>query len=428
MKGICRWTSVLLIAALVLVAGCSGGNGGEQKESANKPAEGTSGTQSNVKIEFFQMKPEAVDIDNELIRMFQQKYPNIIVEQNNVPNPENVWTMRVSTNDAPAVFTHYPHNAVFQQMAKEGSVVDLTGDPLLSNVQPAIVELSKIGGKNYLVPIALATLGIYYNVGVFEKLGLSIPKTYDELIQTAEKIKAAGITPFYFHDKDWNGIRQEVVFKMGLQLPNIEKFLDDVMNGKAHITDNPDLKPFAQRLYDLRKYAQKDALGTGYDDALREFANGKSAMWFTGIWAIKTIKQANPNFKFSMFPVPPDKPENAKIQVSVDTAIGFPANGKNKEEARKFVEFMASKEAVQKYVDVGGYPAAIQGVTNNVKEIAKLGELIQAGKVYPTIERLWPPGVNADVGKATQEMFATGDIDGYLQKLDSIFFNKLNKK
>jgi len=421
--------SVWLITALVIAAGCSGGNVGNQNESANnKPAGEASGAESKVKIEFFQMKPEAVDIDNELIQMFQQKNSNIIVEQNNVPNPENVWMMRVSTNDAPAVFTHYPHNAVFQQMAKEGSVVDLTGDPLLANVQPAIVELSKIGGKNYLVPIALATLGIYYNVDIFEQLNLSIPKTYDELIQTAEKIKAAGITPFYFHDKDWNGIRQEVVFKMGLQLPDIEKFLDDVMKGKAHITDRPDMKPFAQRLYDLRKYSQKDALGTGYDDALREFANGKAAMWFTGIWAVKTIKQANPNFKFSMFPVPPDKPENAKIQVSVDTAIGFPANGKHVEEARKFVEFMASKEAVQKYADVGGYPAAIQGVTNNVKEIAKLNELIEAGKVYPTIERLWPPGVNADVGKATQEMFATGDIDGYLQKLDAIFFNKLNQK
>ncbi|MFC3771545.1 ABC transporter substrate-binding protein [Paenibacillus sp. GCM10012303] len=418
-----KWTAAALASLLAVVTGCSGSSGSGEQEGATK-----SGGSEKVKLEFFQMKADAVDIDNQLIKTFQEKYPNITVEQNNVPNPENVWTMRVSTNDAPQVFTHYPHNAVFQQMSKEGSVVDLTNDPLLANVQPAIVELSKIDGKNYVVPVALATLGVYYNTKVFNDLGLKIPQTYDELIKTAETIKAAGITPFYFHDKDWNGIRQEVVFKMGLMLPNIESFLDDVMKGKAHITDRADMKPFAQKLYEMRKYSQKDALGTGYDDALREFANGKSAMWFTGIWAIKSIKQANPNLEFAMFPMPPEKAENAKTQVSVDTAIGLPANGKHKEEARKFVEFMVSKESVQRYVDFGGYPAAIKGVNNGVKELTTLNSLIEAGKVYPTIERLWPAGVNADVGKATQELFATGDIDAYLQKLDSIFYNKLNKK
>jgi len=404
-----------------------GASGSPAPTSAATAAPGAAAGGDKVKIEYFQMKPETVDVVNQLIKKFEEKNPNIVVEQNNVPNPENVWTMRVSTDDAPAAFTHYPHNSVFQKMAKEGRVVDLTNDPLLANVSPAIVELSKIDGKNYLVPIGLATLGVYYNVEIFEKLNLQPPKTYAEFIQLSEKIKAAGTTPFYFHDKDWNGIRQEVVYKMGQQLPNIEKFLDDVMNGKAHITDNPDFKPFAQKLLELRKYAQKDNLGTGYDDALREFANGKSAMWFTGIWAIKAIKEANPNLKFAMFPVPTEKAEDVKTQVSVDTAIGIPVNGKNKEQARKFVDFMASQESVQTYLNVGGYPAAIKGVTNDVKEMNQLTELITAGKVYPTIERLWPPGTNGEVGKATQEMFATNDVDQYLKKLDEIFYNRFNK-
>jgi raffinose/stachyose/melibiose transport system substrate-binding protein len=128
-----------------------------------------------------------------------------------------------------------------------------------------------------------------------------------------------------------------------------------------------------------------------------------------------------------MFPMPAADAANTKVQVSVDTAIGIPVKGKNQPEAKKFVEYMSSKEVVQKYVDLSGYPAAINGVTNNNKEITSLSELITAGKVYPTIERVWPPGVNGDVGKATQEMLATGDIDGYLKALDKIFYNKLNQ-
>lgn len=418
--------AVLVSLAMLTAAGCSGG--GTNSAEGNSPDSGsTNAGGAPVKIEYFQMKPDAVNVVNELITKFQNENPGITVEQNNVPNPENVWTMRVSTDDAPAVFTHYPHNSIFQKMAKEGRVVDLTNDPLMENVQPAIADLSKIDGKNYLVPIGVATLGMYYNKDIFETHGIPIPTTYDELLQAAEKLKAAGVTPFYFHDKDFNGIRQEVVYKMGQTMPGIEKFLDEVMNGKAHITDNPDFKPFAEKLLALREFGQKDNMGTGYEDALREFANGNTAMWFTGIWAIKEIKESNPDLKFAMFPLPTENAADLKTQVSVDTAIGIPESGKNKEEARKFIEFMSKKENVETYLSIGGYPSGIKDVKSGLPEITELTKLITDGKVYPTIERLWPPGTNAEVGKATQEMFLTKDIDQYLKTLDTIFYNRFNQ-
>jgi len=418
--------AALLSLSVITAAGCSSNSADTNTNSkGNNSTDG--GSTSTTKIEYFQMKSEAVDIVNELIKKFESENKDIVVEQNNVPNPENVWTMRVSTNDAPAVFTHYPHNSVFQKLANEGRVVDLTNDPLMANVSPSIAELSKIDGKNYLVPVGLATLGVYYNIDIFEENGLKPPTTFDELLQVAEKLKTAGVTPFMFHDKEWNGIRQEVVFKMGQTLPNIEQFLDDVMNGKAHITDNADFKPFAESLLELRKYAQKDNLGTSNDDALRGFANGKAAMWFSGIWSIKEIKASNPNMKVAIFPFPTKNAADLKTQVSVDTAIGLPAGGKDEAQARKFVEFMTSKEAVESYLEVGGYPSGIKDVHTAREEFSSLNQLITDGKVYPTIERLWPPGTNGDVGKATQEMLSTGDIDKYLQNLDGIFFNKFNE-
>lgn len=410
----------VLLGLTLVAAACS--NGKTENVSNNGGNDG-----GKVKIEYFQMKAEVVEIVNDLIAKFETENPGIIVEQNNVPNPENVWSMRVSTNDAPAAFTHYPHNPVFQKMAIEGRVVDLTNDPLLENVSPAIAEISKIEGKNYMVPIGLATLGVYYNKAIFAEHGLQVPTTYAEFIEVSEKLKAAGVTPMLFHDKDFNGIRQEVVYKMGQTIPNVEQFLDDVMNGKAHITDNPEFKPFAEKLLALREFGQKDIMGTGYDDALREFSNGKAAMWFTGIWAQKEIKLNNPELDFAMFPLPTEKAEDLKTQVSVDTAIGLPAGGKNEAEARKFVEFMSSKASVESYLERAGYPSGINGVDTGSAEMASLSQLIKDGKVYPTIERVWPPGLNAEVGKATQEMFVTKDVEQYLKALDSIFYNVLNQ-
>ena len=38
--------------------------------------------------------------------------------------------------------------------------------------------------------------GIYYNVDLFKKHNLEIPQTWEELLQVAETLKAAGVIPF----------------------------------------------------------------------------------------------------------------------------------------------------------------------------------------------------------------------------------------
>jgi raffinose/stachyose/melibiose transport system substrate-binding protein len=199
------------------------------------------------------------------------------------------------------------------------------------------------------------------------------------------------------------------------------------MKGKAHIQDKPEMKEFAKKVLEIRTYGQKDSLGLSRDDAVREFALGKAAMYFQGIWSIQPIKEANPKLNFAMFPFPANTAEATKTEVFVDTALGLPKGGKNEKASRKFVEFMASKEAAQIYVDEAGYPSAIKGVENSAKEIKSLSDLISAGKVYLPVSTNWLPGMTDDVGKATQELVAKQSIDDYLVKLDSIFFNKANQ-
>lgn len=46
------------------------------------------------------------------------------------------------------------------------------------------------------------TVGVYYNTKIFDQLKIAVPTNYSELIAAAEKIKAAGITPFTLADRD----------------------------------------------------------------------------------------------------------------------------------------------------------------------------------------------------------------------------------
>ncbi|MFX5684513.1 extracellular solute-binding protein, partial [Acinetobacter baumannii] len=43
---------------------------------------------------------------------------------------------------------------------------------------------------------------VIYNEEIFDRLGLSVPTTWDELVQTAETLKANGIAPVYGTFKD----------------------------------------------------------------------------------------------------------------------------------------------------------------------------------------------------------------------------------
>jgi len=408
--------------ALAVTAGCS--NGGE--EVSGKEAS-TANTGGKVKLELLSNKSDVTETLNKVIAKFHENNPNIEIEVNAPPNMLKVLAMRIANNDAPALFTVYPSAPSMRQPVKDGYYADLTGDKtLFSNVIPSFVDFSKTLDKNYTVPYALEGYGVTYNVDMFKELGLSIPKTYDELIQAAEKIKAAGKTPFLFPDKEYSVIRQTTAAFLGLDIPNASQLFDDVINGKQHIADNQEVRKVAQKVLDLRKYGQKDLLGTAQDNVIRDMAAGKGAMFFHGMWQAPAIKKANPNLNIDIFPFPADKAEDTKVAMQVGTALSIPKDGKNNSEAKKFMEFFATTEMAQMYADETGNISVIQGVKPNYKENKTLADYALSGKLYRAADSTWTPAMQDDFGKATQELIGGGTIDAYMKKLEDIFYNKGN--
>ena len=66
------------------------------------------------------------------------------------------------------------------------------------------MSLATFGGKQYFVPTEMCASVVWYRKDLYEKLGLSVPKTWDELMANAAKAKAAGIAPFMLsNQKKW---------------------------------------------------------------------------------------------------------------------------------------------------------------------------------------------------------------------------------
>lgn len=384
-------------------------------------------SQAQVEIEFFQQKREAVQTFDVLVAKFNEETEAIRAKQLNVPDGETVLQMRMAMGDAPDVFSHWPVTAPFKVLVAEDYVLDLTGHPALDNVNPDVLDLIKINGKDYALPIALNTMGFFYNMDIFDELGLEVPETYDELISTAKTIKEAGITPFVFSDADAWTINFAAQVAFGLYLPGGEQILLDAMDGKARLTNNADLRAVAEKLLELREYGQSDALGTSYDNATREFANGRAAMFFQGVWAIPSISRANPNLRYEMFPMPGITAEETKVMIGVDTAVAVSAEGSNIEEALSLLEFLGSVEVAQIYTDLDQLPPAILGVQPSQQEYKRLQALIDEGRFFVFPNANWGPEMDDAHGRALQNLLSRKDVSRYLQDLDNIFYNKRPK-
>ena len=66
-------------------------------------------------------------------------------------------------------------------------------------------EYVTVGGKKYAVPIELYYEVLMYNRDLFGKAGLDpnkFPETWEQLLNACEKLKAIGVAPFAFANKE----------------------------------------------------------------------------------------------------------------------------------------------------------------------------------------------------------------------------------
>lgn len=382
-------------------------------------------TQNNekVEIEFFQMKTEAVDTYNKIIANFEAENPNIKVTQNNVPDAKNVLQTRMASEDVPDVFSIYPNESGFKVQANDGYLLDLTGQSFLQNANSSVLDSVKVNGKDYSLPISLNTIGVYYNTKIFEQLNLTAPTTWSEFISDAQKIKAAGITPFALSDKDaWTvGIEANDMTGQAMDRATLLKFFEDVKNGVQSTAKNDVMNTVADRVLELRKYGPSDAAAIGYDQAISNFATEKAAMFINGIWAIPSVQKANPDLKFGMFPIPATKAEDTKVIYGIDAAVAVSAKTTKKDAALKFVAYLAKTETAQIYADADKSPSVIKGVTMNFAPEQSLAKLLSDNKSFTWLHFDWAPGMEGQWNNEAQNLAVSKDKNAYFSGLDKDF-------
>lgn len=233
--------SVLLAASMVATMAMGCGSNSSNNQAADTDA-------APVTLKLFSNLPDRKNgqglVEQMIIDEYMEQNPNVTIE--------------VEALD------EEPYKVKFKAYSMEGmpDVVSIWGQPRNTDVA-----------------------GVYYNQKMFEDNGWEVPKTYDELLELAGTISAAGVTPLAMDGGDGWPLAvylSDLLFKVaGSDYSTIVS--NAVANGD--FTD-PAFKTASDL---LRKAAEAGLFQNGFDTqdygtAQNLFTNGQAAMFYMGSW------------------------------------------------------------------------------------------------------------------------------------------------
>jgi len=228
--------------------------------------------------------------------------------------------------------------------------------PFQDRIDAAALGAFTVNGEVYGVPIStLSTSTIYYNVDLFEKLGIKVPTTYEELKAAVPKFQEAGVIPLLHQGS--NTVMWPMWFfetfsqSSGDPIGKTQKNLE----GTAKFNDPADVEAF--RL--IKQWVDdgvlsKDSLAVDMDGMRAAFAAGKSAMYYGGTWEIPSLQSSVKDFKWGVFAFPkmagtpgaPGHGGGADNGICISSSIA----PEKLDAAVKFIEYLTRPEVATLYL------------------------------------------------------------------------------
>ncbi|MEZ0093062.1 multiple sugar transport system substrate-binding protein [Streptacidiphilus sp. EB129] len=149
-----------------------------------------------------------------------------------------------------------------------------------SNFGPAAKQLSTgLDGHQYLVPIYNYPWVVFYNKSVFAAKGYTVPTTWDAYLALAKKMKADGMIPIAFADKDgWPALGTFDILNMRI---NGYDYHIKLMKHQIPWTD-PGVTAVFQHWAEMMPYMQTGANGRIWQDAAKALETKQAGMMFQG--------------------------------------------------------------------------------------------------------------------------------------------------
>lgn len=269
-----------------------------------------------------------------IVDAFEEQNENITVEVKTLPYADYFTALQTDIAGGTVADVFDIEFANYASYQSNGVFAPLEGVDT-SVYQSSLAEAYATDGTQYALPSSFSNVVLFYNADLFDDAGLDYPT--DEWTWADEKAAAEKLTDA---DAgiwgDYQPITYNEYYKAVAQAGG--QFLNaDGTPGFNSPEGIAAAKWLVEKSGTVMPTAEQGAGTPDFDTNL--FADGKLAMWHTGIWMFGGLADAD--FTWDIV-VEPGDTQHASATFS--NAVGVSAKSENKEAATKFAEFLTSSE------------------------------------------------------------------------------------
>jgi len=426
-----RYGSVFaaLAAALAFAAaGCGGDDGGGGGDAAS----GSEDVSGNVSVMAIWAGEEQKSFQA-VIDAFEEKFPNVTVKYTSGgDNLAPILSTAVQGGNPPTIAA-LGQPGLMAEFAKQNAIKPI--DNLQAKIKDAfgddVAAAGEVDGTQYGVMYKGSNKStVWYNVATFEEAGVEAPKTWDELDQVRDTVKAAGITP-YSVGVDLGWPISDIFENVYLRNSGEEKY-DQLSKHEIPWTDQS-VKDALTIMKDV--VGQSDNMVGGTDGALQTempdsvanvFSdNPKGSMVIIGDFAPGVTETTlQPVTGYNVFDFPSIDGSKPSVVGGGDLFVKF----EDTPAADAFLEYMTTPEAAEVWAKRGGFSSPNKDLDLSVypDEITRTtaGALAKAETFRFDMSDLQPAGFGATAGQGLWKGFTDfvanpNNIDKITQQMEA---------
>lgn len=356
----------------------------------------------------------ANEASEEIYSSFEKLHPQVQIIRQAMEGATQMHPLikpALSSGTGPDIINDLTAGGYWRPLAKAGLLLPL--DTFYQEydwnerIFPWTKPFTTLGGHVYGIADGLEFIGVYYNQNIFNKLGLSVPNTYQEFLGVCEKLKSAGYIPIAFANQGkWPAYHQFSIFANNIL--GAEK-VAEILFGNAR-WDTPEIEKAIKLFFvDMcgKDYLIPGCNGITYDDGNMLFFTGRAAMHMTGSWLISQIEEFVKDFKTGFFYFPSIEGRPVAPPAGFGNAWFISSATSHPEVCASVLNYRYTESTARIWLEKGKYITPISFDTTGLDLSPLMSFVVES--LSDVVEKGFSMGYNIDIYAPTNFNLMQGD-------------------
>ncbi|MDA7963652.1 sugar ABC transporter substrate-binding protein [Ruegeria sp.] len=314
-----------------------------------------------VRVRFAEYSTKTGPFFKDLAAQFNASQDDIEVVVEHLPWPEMQQQLITDISAGTAPDISHMATRWMAGFAVDGALApidDLMSDGFAETFVPTFLDLQKVDGQTWGLPIAASARGMFYNKDLLAQAGVEVPTTWEETLAAAEKISALS-DEIYGIGVQGSGLDTEGYWFYSLWTHGGDIMDDDGRSGFA----SDAAVAATQNYIDLIKagVTQPGVLSSNREDLQNLFTAGKLGIVLSGPWLNAQLADEAPDLDYGIAEIPIT---TDRATYGVTDTISILADSDVKESAMEVLEFFFNDENRLAFGKNEGFVPVLNSMSN----------------------------------------------------------------